>query len=81
MTVVLRTILAMRQRVRTERAAGRTIGLKADVDRKAADVTQALDVVRSELLKRGINWEFELWKPSASSKRSASKARWATAKW
>jgi predicted hydrocarbon binding protein len=47
--------------------AGRTIGLKADIASKTPDTTQALKVVGEELAKRGINWEFELWKPAADS--------------
>jgi predicted hydrocarbon binding protein len=47
--------------------AGRTIGLKADIPTKTTDTKQALVVVGDELLKRGINWEFELWKPAADS--------------
>jgi predicted hydrocarbon binding protein len=47
--------------------AGRTIGLKSDVSSKATDVKEALDIVRKELEKRGINWEFELWKPNSAS--------------
>lgn len=47
--------------------AGRTIGLKAEVGTKEPDIPKALTLVRQELLKRGINWEFELWKPKAAS--------------
>lgn len=47
--------------------AGRNIGLKSDVETKSTDVTEALNLVGKELLKRGINWEFELWKPASSS--------------
>lgn len=47
--------------------AGRNIGLKSDIDKKSSDVTEALKLVSDELLKRGINWEFELWKPASSS--------------
>ena len=47
--------------------AGRTIGLKSEVDKKSTDVTEALDLVGQELLKRGINWEYELWKPASES--------------
>jgi predicted hydrocarbon binding protein len=47
--------------------AGRTIGLKAEVDEKSTDVEKALLLVHQELLKRGINWEYELWKPASES--------------
>lgn len=47
--------------------AGRTIGLKSDVEAKSTDVTEALKLVSNELLSRGINWEFELWKPASES--------------
>ncbi len=47
--------------------AGRTIGLKSDVDKKSTNTIEALDLVHVELIKRGINWEFELWKPAAES--------------
>lgn len=47
--------------------AGRTIGLKAEVAQKEENVDKALELVHQELLNRGINWEFELWKPAAES--------------
>ena len=47
--------------------AGRTIGLKAEIGTKEPDVEKALDLVHKELLSRGINWEFELWKPESES--------------
>ncbi len=47
--------------------AGRTIGLKAEVGTKETDVPKALELVNQELLKRGINWEYKLWKPKGES--------------
>ena len=47
--------------------AGRTIGLKAEVAKKETNVEEALKLVHQELLNRGINWEYELWKPSSES--------------
>ena len=48
--------------------AGRTIGLKADIA-KQPDISlqDALTVVGGALRERGINWEFELWKPASES--------------
>ena len=47
--------------------AGRTIGLKAEVGETTSDVDKALDLVGKELLSRGINWEYETWKPAGTS--------------
>jgi predicted hydrocarbon binding protein len=42
--------------------AGRTTGLKADVARREPDLIKAFDVVRDELEKLGIRWDFETYK-------------------
>jgi hypothetical protein len=47
--------------------AGRTVGLKADVRERTADVERALVLVGEELRAVGIVWPFELWKPAAAS--------------
>lgn len=53
--------------------AGRTIGLQAEVEKKSKDTKEALDIVHQELQKRGINWEFELWKPADTANYSYDK--------
>lgn len=47
--------------------AGRTVGLKAGVATRETDVLAALKQVESELLKNGIVWPFEPWKPAAEA--------------
>lgn len=42
--------------------SGRTVGLECDVARKETDLFKALDAVREEMLKMGINWPFEPYK-------------------
>ncbi len=42
--------------------AGRTTGLNAQVSRKEDDLLKSFDVVREELLKMGIYWDFEPYK-------------------
>jgi predicted hydrocarbon binding protein len=45
--------------------AGRNIGLKADVATRKTNLIEAFDVVRDELHKLGIHWEFEHYKRAA----------------
>jgi predicted hydrocarbon binding protein len=45
--------------------AGRTIGLKDEVSGKSTDLAQALELLQSDLARKGIRWPFELWKPAA----------------
>jgi predicted hydrocarbon binding protein len=47
--------------------AGRAVGLKADVEKKSTDPIEALSLLQGEMLKHGIAWPFEPWKPSAAS--------------
>lgn len=47
--------------------AGRTIGCKATVGEHTTDVLQALEVVDRELVRAGIRWPFELWKPDQAT--------------
>ncbi|HEY3355832.1 MAG TPA: hypothetical protein VGQ83_21445 [Polyangia bacterium] len=47
--------------------AGRTLGLKGPALEKTTDLRAALDIVRTELLRQGLNWEFELWKPAGAA--------------
>ena len=43
--------------------AGRTLGLKASVERTEDDIVAALDLLKTELTGAGIEWPFEIWKP------------------
>jgi predicted hydrocarbon binding protein len=45
--------------------AGKTIGLKSDVSEKSTDPLKALEILKVELKKKGIQWPFEVWKPAA----------------
>ncbi len=46
--------------------AGRTIGLKADVTERTADVTRAVELVQQEMARKGVHWPCELWKPDGA---------------
>jgi predicted hydrocarbon binding protein len=45
--------------------AGKTIGLKSEVGEKSTDALKALEILKVELKKKGIQWPFEVWKPAA----------------
>jgi len=47
--------------------AGRKIGLKSEVSERSEDLTKALEILRTELEKKGIRWPFEIWKPHDAS--------------
>lgn len=47
--------------------AGRTVGSRSEVGDKSVDPIAALDILRKELAKKGIDWPFEVWKPAASA--------------
>ena len=47
--------------------AGRNVGIKTDVKAKTDDPVKAIEFVRLELTRHGINWEIEPWKPASAS--------------
>jgi predicted hydrocarbon binding protein len=48
--------------------AGRKIGLKSQVQEKSSELAKALELLPKELERNGINWPFEVWKPTNSNK-------------
>jgi predicted hydrocarbon binding protein len=47
--------------------AGRTIGLKADVSETADDIVRGVQLVQAEMIKNGVCWPCELWKPEGAA--------------
>jgi predicted hydrocarbon binding protein len=47
--------------------AGRKIGLKSKVGERSEELLKALDLLKLELERVGINWPFEVWKPESSA--------------
>ncbi len=43
--------------------AGRSFGIQSNTERSSSQLLEALDLLKQELLSRGIEWPFELWKP------------------
>ena len=47
--------------------AGRTVGLRSEVENKSTDPIEALDILKKEMSSKGIEWPFDLWKPEGAS--------------
>ena len=47
--------------------AGRTTGLKAPVQKTEPDLLKAFDILKEELVKMGIRWDFEPYKKQSES--------------
>jgi predicted hydrocarbon binding protein len=47
--------------------AGRTMGLKAKVDKTTTDPVEALEIVSKQLAASGVHWPFEIWNPEGNS--------------
>ncbi len=47
--------------------AGRKIGLKATMRDRSEELLHALELLKQELERAGINWPFEIWKPEQSA--------------
>lgn len=46
--------------------AGRTVGLRSQVERTSTDPIEALAILEKELVAKGIEWPFEVWKPEGA---------------
>ncbi|MFO7816231.1 MAG: hypothetical protein R6V39_00905, partial [Desulfovibrionales bacterium] len=47
--------------------AGRTTGLNAPVEKKEGNLLEAFEIVKEELLRMGIHWDFEPYKKQAET--------------
>lgn len=53
--------------------AGRKLGLKATMIERSEELLAALDLLKRELEKGGINWPFEVWKPEGTAQATYTK--------
>lgn len=47
--------------------SGRTVGLRAEVAEQSTDPMKALELLQKEMSGKGIEWPFEVWKPSSAA--------------